>query len=102
MYATLQMRVANIAVRALRNVYGTYYRAGTSSNIICKSTKFCFHYMLERDNVFPLKNAVALITKSNVWMWCLIEAAFIRGGVYQWAAFFRGRRPLEELQYPRT
>eukprot|EP00795_Rhopilema_esculentum_P002245 gene2245-17852_t len=28
------MRVANIAVRALRNVYGTYYRAGTSSNII--------------------------------------------------------------------
>ena len=90
------MRVANIAVRALRNVYGTYYRAGTSSNIICKSTKFCFHYMLERDNVFPLKNAVALITKSNVWMWCLIEAAFIRGrrlsvgGVCQRAASIRG------------
>eukprot|EP00112_Aurelia_sp_Birch-Aquarium-sp1_P006038 Seg1675.1 transcript_id=Seg1675.1/GoldUCD/mRNA.D3Y31 product="Carboxypeptidase A2" protein_id=Seg1675.1/GoldUCD/D3Y31 len=28
------MRVANIAVRALRSMYGTYYRAGTSSNII--------------------------------------------------------------------
>ena len=31
-----QMRVANIAVAALRKMYGTYYRAGTSSNIICK------------------------------------------------------------------
>jgi len=28
------MRVANAAVGALKNVYGTYYRAGTSSNII--------------------------------------------------------------------
>ena len=31
-----QMRVANIAVRALKDKYGTYYRAGSSSVIICK------------------------------------------------------------------
>ena len=30
------MRVANAAVRALTRVYGTSYKAGTSSNIICK------------------------------------------------------------------
>ena len=36
LFIVTQMRVANAAVRALTRVYGTSYKAGTSSNIICK------------------------------------------------------------------